>query len=67
MSEMQPYLVYKGLHSTALQNFVQIVGLFRVSNPAICVDCKIETADRTAGSRPNTLQMKLKPRLQQVL
>ena len=67
MSEMQAYEVKKGLNSTALQNFLQIVGLFRVSTPTFCVGCKIETAGRTAGSRPNTLQMKLERRLQQVL
>ena len=59
MSEIQPYLVWKGLNSTALQNFLQIVGLFRVSTPSIYVGCKIETAGRIAASKPNTLQVKL--------
>jgi hypothetical protein len=61
MSEMQPHLVWEGLNSKASQNFLPIVGLFRVSTPSIYVGCKFDTAGRTAVSKPNKLLIKFNP------
>lgn len=54
-------LVWKGLNSTPLQNFLQIVGLFRNCTTSVYVCCKTETASRAAGPECNKLQIKLNP------
>jgi hypothetical protein len=53
-----PTFSIQRLNSTALQNILQIVVLLRMGTPSFYLGCKNETAGRTAGPKPNMLQIK---------